>query len=87
MAVQLKVLTVAIPRCLWRSPPPALAVSGTMVINTVIVIAFQVRACRGIDSPRPAGGAYRRSGVAFLVPASLISLSAGIPRGPPRRCS
>jgi MFS family permease len=58
---------------------PRWLVSGTMVINTVIVIAFQVRASRGIDSPAAGGGAYRRSGVAFLVSCSLISLSAGIP--------
>jgi MFS family permease len=80
MAVQFKVLTVAIP--LWLvafTTAPRWLVSGTMVINTVIVIVFQVRASRGIDSPAAGGGAYRRSGVAFLVSCSLISLSAGIP--------
>ncbi|MFC9846494.1 hypothetical protein ACFWFF_13340 [Streptomyces sp. NPDC060223] len=50
-----------------------------MLVNTVIVIAFQVRASRGIDSPTAGGDAYRRSGVAFLASCSLISLSAGIP--------
>ncbi|WP_207938828.1 hypothetical protein [Actinomadura darangshiensis] len=80
MAIQFKVLTVAIP--LWlvqATAAPRWLDSGTMVINTVIVIAFQVRASRNIDSPAASGTAYRRSGVAFLVSCSLISLSAGIP--------
>ncbi|MEV8536604.1 MFS transporter [Streptomyces sp. NPDC051211] len=80
MAVQFKVLTVAIP--LWlvaaTTAPPWL-VSGTMLVNTVIVIAFQVRASRNIDSPAAGAGAYRRSGVAFLMSCSLIALTAGIP--------
>ncbi|WP_330309195.1 MULTISPECIES: MFS transporter [unclassified Streptomyces] len=80
MAIQFKVLTVAVP--LWlvaaTTAPPWL-ISGTMLINTVIVVAFQVRAGRSIDSPLTGGAAYRRSGVAFLVSCSLISLSAGAP--------
>ncbi|MEV7524403.1 MFS transporter [Streptomyces sp. NPDC091371] len=80
MAVQFKVLTVAIP--LWivaaTTAPPWL-ISGTMLANTLIVIALQVRAGRDVDSPAAGARAYRRSGVAFLVSCSLISLSAGIP--------
>ncbi|MYS85012.1 MFS transporter [Embleya scabrispora] len=80
MAIQFKVLTVAIP--LWlvaATTAPRRLVSGTMLINTVIVIAFQVRASRAIDSPAACGGAYRRSGMTFLVSCALVSLSAGIP--------
>ncbi|MFF1679633.1 MFS transporter [Streptomyces sp. NPDC058256] len=80
MAIQFKVLTVALP--LWlvvATTAPRWLISGTMLVNTVIVIAFQVRASRGIDSPTAGGGAYRRSGVAFLASCSLISLAAGIP--------
>lgn len=80
MAIQFKVLTVAIP--LWlveaTTAPPWL-ISGTMLANTVLVIALQVRASRDIDSAEAGGRAYRRSGVAFLVACSLISLSAGMP--------
>ncbi|MFI6444381.1 MFS transporter [Kitasatospora sp. NPDC050543] len=80
MAVQFKVLTVAIP--LWllaATTAPHWLVSGTMLSNTVIVIALQVRASRTIDSPTAGGGAYRRSGVAFLISCSLVSLAAGLP--------
>ena len=80
MAIQFKVLTVAIP--LWlvtaTTAPPWL-ISGTMLANTLIVIAFQVRASRHIDSATAGAGAYRKAGVAFLVSCSLISLSAGVP--------
>jgi MFS family permease len=80
MAVQFKVLTVAIP--LWlvgATTAPHWLISGTMLTGTVIVVAFQVRASRGVDSPTACGNAYRRAGVAFLVSCALISLAAGIP--------
>ncbi|MFB6680067.1 MFS transporter [Streptomyces sp. NPDC056390] len=80
MAIQFKVLTVAIP--LWlvvATSAPHWLISGTMLVNTVIVIALQVRAGRTINSPAAGGGAYRRAGVVFLVSCSLISLSAGVP--------
>ncbi|MFG6193987.1 MFS transporter [Nonomuraea sp. JJY05] len=80
MAVQFKVLTVAIP--LWLvgfTAAPRWLVSGTMLISTVMVVALQVRASRGIDSPAAGGGAYRRAGGAFLVSCSLIPLAAGLP--------
>ncbi|MFI6741604.1 MFS transporter [Nonomuraea sp. NPDC050451] len=80
MAVQFKVLTVAIP--LWLvgfTAAPRWLVSGTMLISTVMVVALQVRASRGVDSPAAGGGAYRRAGVAFLVSCSLIPLAAGLP--------
>ncbi|SCF95368.1 Major Facilitator Superfamily protein [Streptomyces sp. Ncost-T10-10d] len=80
MAIQFKVLTVAIP--LWlvgATTAPHWLISGTMLTGTLIVVAFQVRASRNVDSPTAGGNAYRRAGVAFLVSCSLISLSGGIP--------
>ncbi|MEU9455520.1 MFS transporter [Streptomyces sp. NPDC048277] len=80
MAVQFKVLTVAVP--LWlvgATAAPRWLVSGTMLTCTVIVVAFQVRASRGVDSPAAGGRAYRRAGVAFLLSCALIPLAAGVP--------
>ncbi|MFF1546794.1 MFS transporter [Streptomyces sp. NPDC058291] len=80
MAVQFKVLTVAVP--LWLvgfTSAPDWLVSGTMLTGTVIVVAFQVRASRAVVSPAAGGRAYRRAGVAFLAACVLISLSAGVP--------
>jgi MFS family permease len=80
MAIQFKVLTVAIP--LWligATAAPHWLISGTMLTGTVIVVAFQVRVGRDVDSPAAGGRAYRRAGVAFLVACALISLAAGTP--------
>jgi hypothetical protein len=80
LAIQFKVLTVALP--LWlvaaTSAPPWL-ISGTMLVNTIIVILFQVRASRGINSPAAGARAYRRSGLFFLVACVVISFAAGVP--------
>ncbi|BCJ39656.1 MFS transporter [Actinoplanes ianthinogenes] len=80
MAVQFKVLTVAIP--LWLvgfTAAPRWMISATMATATVIVVLFQVRASRGVDSPAAGGRAYRRAGLAFLLSCSLIPLAAGPP--------
>jgi MFS family permease len=80
MSIQFKVLTVALP--LWLievTTAPRWLISATMLVNTAIVIAFQVRASRGVDTPAAGGRAYRRSGVAFLASCSLISFTAGVP--------
>jgi MFS family permease len=80
MAIQFRVLTVAIP--LWlvsATAAPHWLLSGTMIANTLLVIVFQVRVSRGVVSPEAGGAAYRRAGVAFLISCALISLAAGVP--------
>ncbi|WP_432030938.1 MFS transporter [Streptomyces sp. 1222.5] len=80
MAIQFKVLTVAVP--LWivgATTAPHWLISATMLTGTVLVVAFQVRAGRTVDSPAAGARAYRRAGVAFLIACSLLPLSAGIP--------
>jgi len=80
MSIQFKVLTVALPIWLIEvTTAPRWLISATMLVSTAIVIAFQVRASRGVDSPAAGGRAYRRSCVAFLASCSLISLTAGVP--------
>ncbi|MEU9944543.1 MFS transporter [Streptomyces lavendulae] len=80
MAVQFKVLTIAVP--LWliaATEAPRWLISGTMLLNTVVVVTCQVRASRSIDTPAAGALAYRRSGFAFLLACVLISLTQGIP--------
>ena len=65
MAIQFKVLTVAIP--LWlvsAASAPRWPISATMLTSTAIVVS-QVRASRAITSSDAGGRAYRRTGVAF----------------------
>jgi hypothetical protein len=80
MAIQYRVLTVAVP--LWllrRTVAPHWSVSAVMLLNTAIVVFLQVRASRNIDSVPAGGRAFRRAGVAFLVSCAAISLLAGLP--------
>ncbi len=79
MSIQYKVLTVAIPLWLFAfTTAPHWLTAGTMIVNTVIIILFQVRASRNVDTPVAGGAAYRRAGIAFLLSCSLISLTAGL---------
>ncbi|WBP86179.1 MFS transporter [Kitasatospora cathayae] len=80
MAVQYRVLTAAVP--LWildRSSAPRWSVSAVMLVNTAIVVCLQVRASKGIDTPRAGAVAFRRAGFAFLISCGAISLTPSLP--------
>ncbi|MBF6302611.1 MFS transporter [Nocardia amamiensis] len=80
MAIQYSVLTTAVP--LWlvdRILAPHWSVSMVILINTVVVVAFQVRVSRGITTLAAGGRAFRRAGFAFLGAAVLISLLVDAP--------
>jgi MFS family permease len=80
MAIQYRVLTAAVP--LWlveRTLVPKWSVSVVMLVNTGIVVFFQVRASRGVTTLAGGGRAFRRAGFAFLIAAVAISLMAGAP--------
>jgi MFS family permease len=80
MAIQFKVLTVAVPLWLVRATTaPHWLVSATMLTGTVLVVALQVRASRAVTSPAAGGFAYRRAGLAFLLACALVPLSQGAP--------
>ncbi|MFJ5220869.1 MFS transporter [Streptomyces sp. NPDC088354] len=80
MAVQYRVLSVALP--LWllgRTSAPPWAVSAVMLLNTALVVLFQVRGSKGIDSVPAGAAAFRRAGLAFLVACGAMSLLPGLP--------
>ena len=80
MAIQYRVLTAALP--LWlvdETSAPRWSVSAVMLVNTAIVVFFQVPASRSIDTPKAGGIAFRRAGFAFLGSCAAISLLAGVP--------
>ncbi|MFI1916657.1 MFS transporter [Nocardia sp. NPDC020380] len=80
MAIQYRMRSVALP--LWlvdQVLAPKWSVSMVMLINTVVVVLFQVRASRGVTTPALGGRAFRRAGFAFLLAAALISTMAGAP--------
>ncbi|WP_433439430.1 hypothetical protein [Nonomuraea sp. CA-141351] len=81
MAVQFKVLTIAVP--LWivaATAAPHWLISATMLVNTAIVGLFQARTARGVDTPAAAGRAMRRAGTMFLLSCTVIAFSADVPR-------
>jgi hypothetical protein len=76
----LAVLTVALP--LWivhRVGAPAWTVGALMALNTVLVVALQVRASRGAETVDGAARALRRSGWALLVACLVFAVSDRVP--------
>ncbi|WP_305788044.1 MFS transporter [Symbioplanes lichenis] len=80
LSIQFRVLTVAIP--LWIvtvTRAPGWTVAAVVVLNTAVVVLFQVRVGRGIDTPVRGGRAMRRSGVMFFLACVVVSWAAGVP--------
>lgn len=80
LSLQGHVLVFALP--LWivgHSAAPQWLVGACAVVNTLIVVVFQVRASRGVVDNISAGRVAVRSGVAFLLGMAAISIAAGIP--------
>jgi len=80
MSIQYRVLTVAIP--LWlitATTAPRWVISAIVITNTAIVVLFQVRAARGVDTPAVAGRAMRRAGFAFLAACVMVAWTARLP--------
>jgi MFS family permease len=73
---------IARPLPLWvadHTNDPRWIIPALLIMNTVLVILFQVRVGRNVDTIRRGGVALRRSGVAFLLSCSVIGLATGIP--------
>jgi len=58
---------------------PRWSVSLFLLINTVLVVLFQVRVGSRVKTVRQGGTAMRRAGVIFLVSCSAMGLAAGLP--------
>jgi hypothetical protein len=72
---------IARPLPLWvadHTSDPRWIVPALLIMNTVLVILFQVRFGRNVDTIRRGGTALRRAGVMFLLSCSVIGLAAGI---------
>jgi len=76
LAIQGQVQTVAIP--LWLTSftaAPRWILAASVVINTVLVVVFQVRASRQITSAHEGGRAMRRAGFTLLISCVVISVT------------
>jgi MFS family permease len=70
------------PLPLWvvnHTHAPHWIVPYFLVLNTILVVLFQGRVGRNVDTVRRGGAALRTSGVIFLVSCSLIGLATGVP--------
>jgi MFS family permease len=69
------------PLPLWvigHTHAPRWIVPYFLVINTILVVFFQSRVGRNVNTVRRGGAALRTSGVIFLVSCSVIGLATGV---------
>lgn len=74
------ILTVALP--IWiaeRTAAPTWVYSGILLVNTVMVVLFQVRASRGSEDVAGGAKALRRCGLLLAACCALFALAAGQP--------
>jgi MFS family permease len=77
MAMHAGLFAVGVP--LWittATTAPPVVIAALMVVNTVLVALFQVRAARGTHDVRVAGRFVRRAGVAIAIGCGLYALAA-----------
>ncbi len=80
LMIQHQVTVLALP--LWiltEHKVPLWMISACMLTNTLIVVLFQVRVVRGLDTPGAAGRAWQRAGFCFLLSCILIPVAAVVP--------
>lgn len=77
---QFNVLTLLLP--LWvvdKTDAPRWCIPLSLVMNTVLIILFQVRLGGQVQTLRQGGAAWRRAGVLFLLSCSVLGFAAGLP--------
>jgi MFS family permease len=63
----------------YHTHAPRWTISLITLINTVLVVLFQVRVGKRVVTLRQGGAALRRAGVVFLFSCSVMGLATGIP--------
>ncbi|MEV0430864.1 MFS transporter [Micromonospora sp. NPDC050495] len=80
MSMHFGLINIALP--LWiagHTTAPRWLVSACLLVNTVMVVLFQVRASRGTEDLTGAGRAARRAGVVIAAACALFAASGGLP--------
>jgi MFS family permease len=78
LALHFALLDVALP--LWivhRTEAPKWLVAVLLLMNTVTVVAFQVRASRGVETVAQGAVALRRAGIVLAVACVIFAMSGG----------
>jgi len=80
MYMQYFVLSLLLPVwVVYHTHAPRWSVSAFVIVNTVLVVLFQVRIGKTVQTIKQGGTAIRRAGVIFLVSCSSMGLATGIP--------
>jgi len=80
MYMQTFVLLMLLPVWIvYHTNAPRWSVSAFVIINTIMVVLFQVRVGKTVQTIKQGGAAFRRAGVIFLVSCSAIGLATGLP--------
>ncbi|PPA59532.1 MFS transporter [Micromonospora chalcea] len=80
MSMHFSLINIALP--LWiagHTTAPNWLISVCLLVNTVVVILFQVRASRGTEDLTGAGRAARRAGVLLAGACALFAAGGGVP--------
>jgi MFS family permease len=80
IALQFTILEVGLP--LWivnHTHAPRIMAAATLLLNTVLVVLFQVRAARGVHDVASAGRVLRRGALLLAAAWILIACCAGLP--------
>jgi len=81
-AMSMQYFVMLLPLPLWivdRTDAPRWTVGALILLNTLIVVAFQVRVGRNVSTISQGGAAMRRAGLLFLVSCCAIGFTAGLP--------
>ena len=80
LCLQFAMLEVGVPLWIVReTEAPRIVVAGTIVVNTVLVVALQVRATRGTERPESAAGVCGRGGLLLAGSCVVLGLAHGLP--------
>lgn len=80
MSMHFSLINIALP--LWiagHTTAPRWLISACLLVNTVVVVLFQVRASRGTEDLTGAGRAARRAGAVIAVACALFAAGGGVP--------
>jgi MFS family permease len=80
LGLQFAVIEVGVP--LWivqHTDAPRVMVSACLIVNTVLVVALQVRATRGTEEPAAAARIFRRGGLLVTVSCLAFACAHGLP--------
>ncbi|HEX7744574.1 MAG TPA: MFS transporter [Micromonosporaceae bacterium] len=80
MSMHFGLINIALP--LWiagHTSAPRWLISVLMLVNTTMVVLFQVRASRGTEELSGAARASRRAGATIAVACALFAASGGVP--------